>query len=205
MTVEVFADIWCPFAYVGLRAAFAQRARSGHTGVPIVVRAWPLELVNGTPMSAAGAHDHADELREQVAPDLFADLDITRFPTSTLDALALCAHAYRSAPSLGERAAMAVREALFEHGRDISQLSVLQEIAGELGTGMPDAADSATVRADWAEGIARGVVGSPHFFSGELSMFCPSLNISRVPGAGLTISADAERLAAFLAQCFSQP
>ena len=39
---------------------------------------------------------------------------------------------------------------------------------------------SDAVRADWEEGQARGVIGSPHFFTddGE-SRFCPALDISR--------------------------
>ena len=36
------------------------------------------------------------------------------------------------------------------------------------------------MRADWDEGRARGVIGSPHFFTGDgESRFCPVLDISR--------------------------
>ena len=37
--IEAFADIWCPFAHVGLRAVEEQRARSGRSDVSIWVRA----------------------------------------------------------------------------------------------------------------------------------------------------------------------
>ena len=48
--MEVFADIWCPFAHVGLQTIYEQRARNGRADVAIWVRAWPLELVNGAPL-----------------------------------------------------------------------------------------------------------------------------------------------------------
>ena len=51
--MEVFADIWCPFAHVGLQTIYEQRARNGRADVAIWVRAWPLELVNGAPLDAA--------------------------------------------------------------------------------------------------------------------------------------------------------
>ena len=97
--IEVFADIWCPFAHVGLRAIEEQRARAGRRDVAIRVRAWPLELVNGAPLDPAVTKEHADELRDQVAPTLFQGLDVDRFPTSTLEALALANRAYRTRPA----------------------------------------------------------------------------------------------------------
>ena len=48
--IEVFADIWCPFAHVGLLAIAEERIRTGRFDVAIRVRAWPLELVNGVPL-----------------------------------------------------------------------------------------------------------------------------------------------------------
>lgn len=45
--IEVYADVWCPFAHVGLKAAAAVRDQFGRQNVSLVMRAWPLELVNG--------------------------------------------------------------------------------------------------------------------------------------------------------------
>ena len=109
--IEVFADIWCPFAHVGLRAIEEQRALSGRSDVAIWVRAWPLELVNGVPLDATVTWEHAEDLRDQVAPDLFSHLDVDRFPTSTLDALALANRAYRTDLQVGERVSFALRDA----------------------------------------------------------------------------------------------
>ena len=120
-TIEVFADIWCPFTHVGLRTIEEQRARTGRTDVAIWVRAWPLELVNGAPLDPTVTWEHADDLRAQVAPNLFRHLDVDRFPSSTLDALALANRAYRTDLQVGERMSFALRDALFEEGRDISR------------------------------------------------------------------------------------
>lgn len=203
--IEIFADVWCPFSHVGLRMIEGQRARAGRTDMTIWVRAWPLELVNGHPLTAATTRAHAEELREQVAPGMFQDLDVARFPHSTISALALANRAYRTSPDVGERVSFAVRNALFEEGRDISADATLEQLAQEHGTVMPDASDHAGVMADWREGQRRGVLGSPHFFCGGADMFCPSLDITRDPVHGMTIAWNATRLAEFLDRCFATP
>lgn len=76
---------------------------------------------------------------------------------------------------------LALRDALFEHGDDISDLDVLRAIGRPFGIEPFEriVAESA-VRTDWERGKARGVQGSPHFFVGDRSWFCPSLDISHV-------------------------
>jgi len=202
--IEVFADVWCPFTHVGLRAAVQQRAASRRTDVAIHVRAWPLELVNGTPMAVEGAAHHAHDLREQVSPDLFGHLDLDHFPTTTLPALALTAAAYRQSPVTGEAVAFALRDAMFEHGLDISDPAVLDDLRRTHAVDEPTDADRASVLADWDEGKRRGVQGSPHFFCGADDMFCPSLTITRDEASQLTITRNAERLAEFLHRCLSR-
>ena len=199
--MEVFADIWCPFAHVGLQAIHEQRARSARAELAMWVRAWPLELVNGAPLDPARTAEHANELREQVAPNLFRHLDLTLFPSSTLDALALAHRAYRSDLEVGERVSLALRDALFEYGRDISDRGTLEDLARDLGVAMPDESDRASVLADWHEGQRRGVLGSPHFFCGDDDVFCPSLDITKDPVKGVSIVRDTSRLTAFLARC----
>jgi predicted DsbA family dithiol-disulfide isomerase len=204
-TIEVFADIWCPFTHVGLRTIEEQRTRSGRTDVAIWVRAWPLELVNGAPLDPAVTKEHADDLRAQVAPNLFCHLDLERFPHSTLDALGLANRAYRIDLKAGERVSLALRDALFEEGRDISDPVTLESLARDLGVAMPDESDRAGVVADWHEGVRRGVLGSPHFFCGDADVFCPSLDITKDPVHGVSIVRDARRLTEFLDRCLAQP
>lgn len=204
-TIEVFADVWCPFAHVGLRAIEEQRVRAGRTDVAIHVRAWPLELVNGVPLDPAVTKEHVDVLRAQVAPSLFQGLDVDQFPTSTLEALALVNRAYRSDLRLGEQVSFALRDALFEVGRDISDHTVLKGLAGDFGVAMPDESDRAAVLADWHEGQQRGVLGSPHFFCGDADVFCPTLDITKDPLTGMTVTRDASRLVEFMDRCFERP
>ena len=202
--IEVYADVWCPFAHVGLRLVDEQR-REHRPDIGLIVHAWPLELVNGVAMNPASARRHADELRDQVAPTLFGDLDEENFPTSTLEALALIAGAYRHGNSTGAEASLAVRDALFEHGLDISDPTVLAALAAGLGIGLPDDTDRHAVLDDWHTGQERGVLGSPHFFAGDANVFCPSLAISKDERGNLTIDADRTKLDTFLRRIFQEP
>jgi predicted DsbA family dithiol-disulfide isomerase len=195
-TIEVFADVTCPFTHVGLRRLVKRRGDLGSSAV-LRVRAWPLELVNGIPLAADLVAEEVRALRKQVAPDLFAGFDPTRFPKTSLPAMAVAAAAYRRSAPLGERVSLAVRQALFEEGRDIAAGDVLADIARAHHLTGPDAADRAAVFTDWSEGRRRGVQGSPHFFVGDEGFFCPALKITRVADR-LQIANDDATLEAFL-------
>jgi 2-hydroxychromene-2-carboxylate isomerase len=168
--------------------------------VAIRVRAWPLELVNGERVPPEVLTDEVAELRRTVAPDLFTAFNPELFPMSSLPALALAATAYRTDPKRGERVSLALREALFEDGRDVADPDELLRI-GDVPTGNDIRAGEADVRADYAEGRARGVIGSPHFFVDGEAYFCPTLSIERVDGA-LSVSFDAEAFDEFIGRCF---
>ena len=200
LQIEVFADLWCPFTHVGLRAAAALRQELGRGDVVLRVRPWPLELVNGAPMDPAKAAHNADELRRQVAPGLFAHVDIAHFPTSTLAGLALVEAAYRRGPRAGERASFVLRDALFEQGRDLSDPAVLAVLAAELDVAEVSDEDRGAVLGSWEEGRRRGVLGSPHFFCGGFDSFCPSLSITR-EGAAMAVERSQAALREFLAAC----
>jgi predicted DsbA family dithiol-disulfide isomerase len=195
--VEVFADVCCPFAHVGLRR-FAERRDAAGADVVLRVRAWPLELVNGEPLDIEHETEVVSALRRQVAPDLFAGYDPARLPASSLPALALAAVAYRHDLKTGELASLTLRNALFEGGRDIGDPAELECIASALG--IPTGVGAAgAVDDDWREGRRRGVVGSPHFFFGQLEAFCPGLRIER--GEGDLSIAEAPGYAALLEEC----
>jgi predicted DsbA family dithiol-disulfide isomerase len=196
-TIEVYADIACPFAHVGLRSLTAERdARAPE--VALRVRSWPLEWVNN------GAHDpdHAsfvvDALRASVAPDLFAGFDPATYPCSTISALGLVSVAYLEGDDVGGKMSLALRDAVFEQGRALDDPNELRAIAHEFGLEVPAPALAvAVVRTDWERGRSRHVQGSPHFFLGERSWFCPSLRIGR--GAnGFDITVDRAGLEDFL-------
>jgi 2-hydroxychromene-2-carboxylate isomerase len=203
--IEAYADVWCPFAHVGLREALVRRRQVGLDDVPLRIRAWPLELVNGSPLDVATTAAHVAELRTQVAPDLFAGFDPEHFPTTTLPALALGAAAYREGGTVGEAVGMALRDALFESGLDVSDPGVLDEVARRYGVSPPVPADYENVLAEWHHGEVRGVKGSPHFFCGELDVFCPSLDINRDDDAHLQLRRNTVALSAFLEDCREEP
>lgn len=199
-TVEVYADIWCPFTHVGLKRLVARREEFG---VPLEIRAkaWPLELVNGAPLESGLVAEEIEELRVEVATGLFVHFDEQNFPDTTLPALALAESAYEVSPTLGETMSLALRDALFEQGRDVSDPGVLADIATALNVPPAGASHSAAVRELWEEGKTRGVIGSPHFFTPMGGFFCPALDIERVDGH-LRISVDPPAFEAFVESCF---
>jgi predicted DsbA family dithiol-disulfide isomerase len=176
--VEVFADVGCPFTHAGLHRLNGYRQQQGKTEPILRVRAWPIELVNGTALDGPSLRPKIEALRADVAPDLFVGFDEDRFPATTLPAMAAEAAAYRQGLEVGERFSLAVRHALFEDGLDVSDEAVLRLICQSLGVSEPTEADRSAVREDFAEGALRGVSGSPHFFTPEGDFFCPSLDIT---------------------------
>ncbi len=181
-TVEVFADVLCPFTHVGLHTLIDRRADRGLAEPRLTIRAWPLELINGSPLDAQHVASEITALRSSVRPDLFTGFSVDAWPATTMNAFALTAAAARDGdPALVEDVGMALRNALFEEGQDIGQPEVVASIGERFGL-RPLGADAtlAAVRADWDEGKSRGVVGSPHFFTGDgHDWFCPGLAISR--------------------------
>jgi predicted DsbA family dithiol-disulfide isomerase len=202
-SLEVYADVWCPFAHVGLHYVVQRRTAVGRQEVLLDIEAWPLELVNGEPLDPEITASHVRELRSQVAPQLFAGFNPNHFPGTSLPALA-CAHAgYRHDPRTGETMSLALRDALFEEGLDISRPDVLSRLAESFDVGPSDAADHEAVRRDWEDGVRRGVKGSPHFYCGDVDAFCPSLDISRRKDGELEVRNDMAALNSFLANCFA--
>jgi predicted DsbA family dithiol-disulfide isomerase len=200
LTIEVFADVLCPFTHVGLRR-FVTRRESAARPVALWVRAWPLEVVNGEPLAPDFVADEVEHLRAGVAPDLFAGFDPGAFPSTSVPALALSAAAYRHDQATGEAVALALRDLVFEQGRDIADPQVLDDVAARFGVTV-EPADTDTVAADHAEGKARGVVGSPHFFTPEGSFFCPSLDITRDDDGTLHVRFDQAGFERFVDACF---
>lgn len=181
-TVEVFADVLCPFTHVGLRTLVDRRSHQGLTEPRLRIRAWPLELINGKPLDPHHIDAEISALRASVRPDLFAGFSVDAFPDTSMTAFALTAAADRAGdPVLVEEVGMALRNAVFEEGLDIGRPDIVKPIAERFGLEPLDAeATSAAVHADWDEGRARGVIGSPHFLTDDGgSWFCPSLAISR--------------------------
>ena len=196
--VEVYADVVCPFTHVGLRAFRAARAAACRSAPILLVRAWPLELVNGAPLEGPTIAPKVAALRASTGVPMFAGFAPGRFPHTSLPALTSVAAAYRAHPELGEAFSVAVRDALFERGEDIADVSVLERLRGALGVPAPEACDERQVQRDWAAGRRRGVLGSPHYFLEDgRDYFCPLLDISH-RGDLLEIRENEARFAEFL-------
>jgi len=201
-TIEVFADVRCPFTHVGLRRFVDRRRELGRGDLRLRVRAWPLELVNGEPLDPDLIDEEVAELRRQVAPDLFGGFSREAFPATSLPALRLAAAAYEDGDDASEQVSLSLRWALFEEGRDIGDPAVLADIAAAAGVAIADSPRPEAVVADWQEGERRGVVGSPHFFVSGEGFFCPSLDITHDDSGKLRIRVDEAGLEDFLGRCF---
>ena len=199
--IEVFADVTCPFTHVGLRRFVERRGELGRSDVVLLVRAWPLELVNGQPFDAHHIAEVVQELRQQIAPSLFGGFVEASFPRSSLGALALAAAAYEQDLGLGERVSLALRDLVFEHGVDIADPEVLGRLAAEHDLSV-NLTDEQRVLQDHADGVSRGVIGSPHFFTPAGDFFCPALDVRRDGDGHLRIRPDAEPFDRFVTACF---
>jgi len=201
--VEVFADVACPFTHVGLHRIQAYRDQHGKSEPILRVRAWPLVLVNGTALDGPSLRPKVDALRAEVAPDLFVGFDEHRFPTTTFPAMAAEAAAYRQSLEVGERFSLAVRDALFEDGLDVSDEEVLARVRRSHGVPEPSDDDRYAVWQDFARGRRRGVSGSPHFFTATGDFFCPALDIAHGED-GYHVSFDSDGFDTFAAAVFDE-
>ena len=202
--VEVYADLGCPFTHVGLRRFVERRAELGRDDVRLVVLAWPLEIVNGRPLDPEFIAEEVDDIRQQVAPGMFAGFDAAAFPATSIPGMGLAARAYEQGAAAGEAVSLELRDLLFEQGVDVAQPDVLAEVAERHGV-LPaaGATDRQLVLDDLEEGRERGVIGSPHFFTPAGGFFCPSLDISRDAQGHLRIHSDPEGFVAFIDACLA--
>lgn len=198
--IEVFADVACPFAHVGLRRFVEHRRAIRRDDVVLRVRAWPLEIVNGAALDPALIAEEVSDLRNQVAPDLFARFNESAVPATSMPAFVLAAAAYEQDLVLGEQVSLEVRNRLFESGIDVADAAVLGDVAVMLG--VREHGDQSAVERDLRDGIERGVIGSPHFFTPDGDFFCPALGVGRDPGGALRVRPDEQGFNRFLAVCF---
>jgi hypothetical protein len=165
------------------------------------VRAWPLEIVNGAPLDPDLIAEEVDDLRDQVAPDAFRGFDRDAFPSTSLPALALASAAYALDDGTGERVSLALRDLVFEQGVDVGDDGVLRRVAEDHGV-PADSVEHQRVIDEHQDGVRRGVVGSPHFFTPAGDFFCPGLDIHRDEEGHLRIHPGVESFEDFLAGCF---
>ncbi|MEM8745145.1 MAG: DsbA family protein [Actinomycetota bacterium] len=198
-TVEVFADINCPFTHVGLKQV-VQHVSEMSEPADVIVRAWPLEWVNGTPLAVDAVLTKAAALTEQLGIDDFAGLRSDRWPDTTIPGLNLAAVAYERDAATGLAVSLEVRSALFERGLDIADAGVLEAVAADHGLAAPSGDALPAITDDYELGKQRGVQGSPHFFVGSDGFFCPALDLGHDDDGHLTARFDRDQLAEFFAR-----
>ncbi|GII65702.1 hypothetical protein Skr01_57870 [Sphaerisporangium krabiense] len=174
-TIQVWSDLLCPFAYVGLVRLRRTRERLGLGGaVRLEHRTFPLELFNG-PHPRRGTDTEAVGLGqiEPAAEFRVWTADEALYPHTVLLA-AEAVHA-ASAQSLhaGEELDFALRRAFWSHSRSISHRQVILDVAGELPDGVVDVAALAAalddgrhrsaVMGDFAVARTDAVTASPTF------------------------------------------
>jgi hypothetical protein len=121
--IEVFADMICPFPHVGLRRLREVRWTADRR-VAVRIRAWPLEWINGAALApdvvARGDRKSARDRRagavrrfrsRHVPVGIHSEGTGSRPPRMGLD------------DPTGEAVSLALRDALFEEGIDISDSS----------------------------------------------------------------------------------
>lgn len=174
-TIQVWSDLLCPFAYIGLLRLRRARTRLGlDDAVALEHRTFPLELFNGphprrgtdTEAVGLGQIEPAAQFRVWTSAD---DL----YPHTVL----LAAEAVHAADAQGLRAGeeldLALRRAFWTHSRSISHRQVILDVAAELPPGVLDvtmlaaALDLGThradVMADYAVAQTDAVAGSPTY------------------------------------------
>ena len=187
--LEVFADITCPFTHVGLKKVVAE-VNTLAKPVDVVVRAWPLEWVNGEVFAADVMRAKVDAIGTHLGHQHFSGFDEDTWPATTIAALNLAAAAYAVSNQAGLDVSLRLRSALFEDGLDIADPSVLADIAQATGVPAPPAEPTPAVEADFEEGKRRGVRGSPEFWVDGQAFFCPSLQIGHDDQGLLTAQFD---------------
>lgn len=188
-TIEVFADVNCPFTHVGLKVITSEIEASA-SPVALRVRAWPLEWVNGSPLDVDGVAEKVAALTVQLGIGAFAGFRSDTWPDTTIPALNLADAAYGHSAATGLAVSLRLRHLLFEEGRDIADDHVLAGVAEAFALPRPGRAPTAGVEADYAEGGRRGVRGSPDFWVEGDEFFCPSLNIGHDADGSLTAEFD---------------
>ncbi len=196
-TLEVFADVTCPFTHVGLHVVTSRLAEFAEP-VAVVVRAWPLEWVNGEPLDSDGVAAKIDALTAQLDLELFTGFRADRWPTTSIAALNLADNAYAVDADLGLVVSLQLRDLLFEQGQDIADPAVLAELAKAHGLTPPKTDPVDGVRADFDEGRSRGVRGSPDFWIDGDDFFCPTLELGHDDSDSLKAQFDASGLQTML-------
>jgi predicted DsbA family dithiol-disulfide isomerase len=170
-TIQVWSDLLCPFAYVGILRLRRARERLG-LDVALEHHTFPLELFDGphprrgTDTEAVGLGQIEPEAQFRVGtePD-------DRYPHTVLLAAEAVHAASAQSVRAGETLDLALRRAFWTHSRSISHRQVILEVAGEqagidvdaLAAALDTGRHRADVMADFAVSQTDAIAASPTF------------------------------------------
>ncbi len=191
MVVDVYADVVCPWCYVGERRL--ERALALRPGLEVELRWRPFQLQPGMPeggipwdvyarrkfggeANARGAFAHVGAVGE--GDGIRFDFGRVASAPNTVDAHRLILYAGESGRGAQWKLADALFEAYFANGRDLNDREQLAEVAAGIGLDADEvlgylAGDGgkAEVRASQEDAYARGIQGVPFYaFDGGLSV-----------------------------------
>lgn len=168
--IQVWSDLLCPFAYVGLLRLRRARERLG-LDIALEHHTFPLELFNGphprrgtdTEAVGVGRIEPDAGLRVWTAAD---DL----YPHTVLLAEEAVYAAAEQGPGPAEELDLALRRAFWTHSRSIAHRAVILDVAADAGLDVAAVADAldtgrhrAALMADFAVAQTDAVPGSPTF------------------------------------------
>ncbi|WP_232662955.1 DsbA family oxidoreductase [Pseudonocardia sp. TRM90224] len=170
-TIQVWSDLLCPFAYVGLLRLRRARARLG-LDVQLEHHTFPLELFDGphprrgtdTEAVGVGRIEPEGQFRVWAGPD-------DQYPHTVLLAAEAVHAANAQGLEAGEELDLALRQAFWTHSRSISHRKVILDVAGAvpaidteaLATALDSGRHRADVMADFAVAQTDMIKGSPTF------------------------------------------
>lgn len=187
MTIDVYADIACPWCYVGrahLKNALAQRP-----ALNVTLRWRPFQLQPHMPPTGRdfrkvlsekfGGWDQAQQMFERIQDmgaedDLTFDFEAIEVAPNTADAHRLILWAQDQDPEAADALATTLFRAYFTEGRNVSDPAVLADGAAETGL-EADAARAVLEGDDYAEAVRtsqqqaqrRGITGVPCYVFGD--------------------------------------
>jgi predicted DsbA family dithiol-disulfide isomerase len=179
ITIDYYSDVLCIWAWIAQR-----RMDELHTqyGEQIAIRHHFVDIfgdsvgkINQAWTTKGGFAGFADHVQHACAPFdqacIHPDLWRTVQPSSSANAhLVLKAVQLSDGEAACARLALSIRQAFFQQARDISHLSVLKELAGELGleksaltSSLEDGRAIAALTSDYRAARDLGIRGSPSF------------------------------------------
>ncbi len=124
--IEVFADVGCPFAHMGLSMLVDERARRESVrretpgpGLATGDRQWQTGSKRGRRRKGRSA------AASQLGTGRFHDFDGSAYASTFLPAMELTAAAFEADPRIGEAVALEVRDLTFEQSVDVADSAVL--------------------------------------------------------------------------------